>query len=133
VSALIRKLNQQQDPVGLIRVEGGAERAEVMALWRTSAVERALRALRPGEQLAEVVDQVYGVRSIPAAALTVIDLSALPVEELGPPDWRRRPQPPKRSHPQPTPNAARGWLDQYVGGVVRRVRLRLGQQESDRI
>ena len=64
-----------------------------MALWRTSAVERALRAARPGEELAEVVDQVYGVRSIPAAELTGIDLSGLPVEELGPPDWRRRPPP----------------------------------------
>ncbi len=64
-----------------------------MALWRTSAVERALRAARPGEELAEVVDQVYGVRSISAAELTVIDLTGLPVEELGPQDWRRRPQP----------------------------------------
>jgi glycosyltransferase involved in cell wall biosynthesis len=119
VSTLIRKLNQEQDPVGLIRVRAGADRAEVMALWRTSAVERALRALRPGEELAEVVDEVYGVRSIPAAELTIIDLSGLPVEELGPPDWRHR--------PQQTLDVAR-WFDNHVGHVVRRVRSRLRRQ-----
>jgi GT2 family glycosyltransferase len=125
VSTLIRKLNREQDPVGLIRVRAGADRAEVMALWRTSAVERALRALRPGEELTEVVDEVYGVRSIPAAELTIIDLSGLPVEELGPPDWRHR--------PQLTPDVARGWLDHHVGGVVRRVRSRLRRQLSGRL
>nr|MDT0660204.1 glycosyltransferase [Micromonospora sp. DSM 115978] len=77
--------------IGLLRVllSGASSRQDAVALWRTSAVSRAMRVRRPDEPLDKVVAEVAGERWVSGRDLGLIDLRLLPEDELVPPRPRR--------------------------------------------
>lgn len=87
VSKLIEMANAGQH--GLVQIEAGSPRTEVATLWRTSAVERALRVLRPGEVLADAVREVHGAHAVKAESIGLRDLTTIPGAALQA-QWRRR-------------------------------------------
>ena len=105
---------------GLVRVESGSPRTEVATLWRTSAVERALRVLRPGEALADAVTEVYGACAVAAESIGVRDLSTIPGGALKA-QWRHRVPAPSK---EPTLSRA---VRRYWRAGTRRVR-RVGRR-----
>ena len=74
------------EPAGLAIepvAEPVAERAAepVLELWRTAAVSRARRHLRPGEPLAEAVAAVWGAQWLDGADYGLVDLAGQPPDE----------------------------------------------------
>jgi hypothetical protein len=72
---------------GLVRIGSGPEAAgtPTVELWRTAALSRARRVMRPGEDLAAVVDQVHGAIWVDDERFILTDLSTLSLEELASP------------------------------------------------
>lgn len=70
--------------VGLVRLLPPSAKSpdEAVALWRTSAVSRALRVRRPDEPLAKAVAAVAGERWLSGEDFGVIDLQLLPEADL---------------------------------------------------
>jgi hypothetical protein len=114
VADLIEKADAGQH--GLVRVEAGSARTEVATLWRTSAVERALRVLRLGEALADAVTEVYSAHAVAAETVGVRDLSTIPGGTLKA-QWPHR----VPAAPSPAPTLSRA-VRRYWGAIVRRVR-----------
>ena len=79
----IRRMVEAADAqqAGLVRVPVPGGDA-VVELWRTAAVSRARWVRRDDESLAEAVADVYGVRTLPADAVGVIDLSGYEPAQL---------------------------------------------------
>jgi glycosyltransferase involved in cell wall biosynthesis len=116
-------LEAEESQAGLVRapVRDGTSAVE---LWRTAAARRARRVLRPGERLAGVVVELYGVHEVEAG---VEDLSTLPADELVSPR-RRHVDPPRTTDPfdsEPVPVAGVRSLVRAAGHVVRLGFLRL--------
>ena len=114
VPDLIEKADAGQH--GLVRVEAGSPRTEVATLWRTSAVERALRVLRPGEALADAVTEIYSAHAVTAESIGMTDLSTIPGAALKA-QWRHR-VPAAPSH---APTLARA-VRRHWRAIIRRVR-----------
>ncbi|MEV7228865.1 MULTISPECIES: glycosyltransferase [Polymorphospora] len=82
----VRRMIKMADDwqVGLVRLlpTGARSSDGAVALWRTSALSRALRVRRPDEQLDKVVAEVAGERWASGKEFTLSDLSTLPPTKL---------------------------------------------------
>jgi glycosyltransferase involved in cell wall biosynthesis len=67
---------------GLVRVPLAGDSGAAVELWRTAALGRAGWVRREGEAVSEVVAQLYGVRTLSADAVGVVDLSAYSADQL---------------------------------------------------
>ncbi|MGW0432288.1 glycosyltransferase [Micromonospora sp. NPDC003197] len=85
VRRLLKLADEKQ--IGLIRLlaPGVKSPNEALALWRTSALSRALRVQEPGEPLDRVVAEVAGERWVSGDDFDVVNLEALPVTDLASP------------------------------------------------
>lgn len=101
---------------GLVRLlpAGATDPADGAALWRTSAVSRALRVRRSDEQLAEVVAEVAGRHWVSGTDLGVIDLRQRPEREWVSPRPRHYQRPDER-----TRRAALTGVDTVAVGGIR--------------
>ncbi|WP_326561287.1 glycosyltransferase [Micromonospora sp. NBC_01796] len=77
----VRRMVAEADEwqAGLVRLlpTGATSPAEALALWRTSALSRAQRVRRPGEQLDKVVAEVAGERWVSGDEFGVVNLALL--------------------------------------------------------
>ena len=130
--------------VGLLRLLpiGARSPQDAVALWRTSALSRATRVRRPGEQLDKVVAEVAGERWVSGDDFGVVDLRLLPESELVPPRPRLVVRPDKRSRRaalvgvetipvggiRSLANATRFVAVRYASGAARQVKQRVQQR-----
>ena len=77
--------------LGLVRLlpTGAKGREDAVALWRTSALSRALRVRRPDEPLDRVVAEVAGEHWVSGTDFGVVDLRLAAEAELWPPRPRK--------------------------------------------
>lgn len=139
VRRLVAVADQWQ--VGLVRLlpPGAVSPEDGMSLWRTSALSRARRVRRPGEQLDEVVAEVAGRRWVSGNDFGVLDLRLLPENQWVAPRPRLVVRPAKRSRRAATlgvetipvggirslANATRFVAGRYAGLAADRVRQRV--------
>jgi glycosyltransferase involved in cell wall biosynthesis len=67
---------------GAVPAGDGAPGTPTVELWRTAALSRARRVMQPGENLADVVEQVHGAIWVSGDRFIVTDLTSLSTEQL---------------------------------------------------
>lgn len=108
--------------MGLVRLlpSGGGPSDGAMALWRTAALTRAMRARRPDEPLDAVAAQVAGERSASGTDFNVTDLRLLPEAALVSPRPRLAARPDSGGAKRPVSGGAKRAGDTRsvpVGGI----------------
>lgn len=141
----VRRLLKVADEwqVGLVRLlpAGAKSPDQAIALWRTSALSRALRVRRPGEALERAVAEVAGERWVSGEDLGVVDLALLSEAQLVSPKPRLLYRPGKRAKKGAAVDetipvggirslaAATGFVTRrYASGAARQVQRRLARR-----